>query len=224
MLDDIRFIATTVSLVTAAGCGALFVFRSKRPLSLRINKFVLALFLLIFVPSFMQVFAWADLYTYLSRDAELIAEGQLWRLITSVMVQSGNVPGLLFNLVGFIVLVPLAARILGPGQAVAFFFVGALAGQAAGLFWLPTGGGNSVGNYGVAAALLAHTVIFAQVPLRIVAATSSLVTIMAMVLLDIHGAAFAVALVCALGYYYPRRKKLYRQIPARKSRRSAAHA
>lgn len=223
MLDDIRFIATTVSLAAAALCGVFFWLRSKNP-GLHINTPIAILFLVIFIPSFIQVFLWNDLYLYLNRDAALIADGQLWRLITPVMVQSGNVSGLAFNFACFLILVPLAAKILGTRLTLVLFFVGAAAGEVAGLFWLPVGGGNSVGNYGVAAGLLAYAAMYGNLSLRVLAVSASVVTIMALSLMDIHSASYAAALLAALGYFYAEGRRKRMPVLRRRYHRSGARA
>lgn len=201
MIDDIRFIATTISLTAAALCGTYLWYWSKNP-RIVISKSIAVVFLIIFIPSFIQVFLWNDLYLYLNRDAGLIADGQLWRLITPIMVQSGNVTGLAFNFACFLLLIPMAAKVLGVRPTLVLFFVGVAAGELAGLFWLPVGGGNSVGNYGVAAGLLAYAAMHGNTHMRVLAVSASAVTVMALSLLDIHAASFTAALVAALGYFY----------------------
>ena len=49
----------------------------------------------------------------LRRDAVALSDGQLWRLLTALLVQDGGVPGTVFNLLGLVLVGVAAERRLG---------------------------------------------------------------------------------------------------------------
>ncbi|GAB4057155.1 rhomboid family intramembrane serine protease [Catellatospora paridis] len=106
-------------------------------------------FLLTAVPSLLQ-FAYPSLETSLRRDPALIADGQLWRLVTSSLVQDSGVPGTVSNLGFLLVLGWLAERAVGPGRWLLYFLGGVALGQAGGLLFDTVGAGSSIGLCGLA--------------------------------------------------------------------------
>ncbi|MEU8076664.1 rhomboid family intramembrane serine protease [Catellatospora citrea] len=105
-------------------------------------------FLLTAVPSLLQ-FACPSLLTGLRRDPALIADGQLWRLVTSSLVQDSGVPGTVSNLGFLLVLGWLAERAVGPGRWLLFFLSGVALGQVGGLLFDTVGAGSSIGLCGL---------------------------------------------------------------------------
>ncbi len=106
-------------------------------------------FLLTAVPSLLQ-FAYPALETSLRRDPALIADGQLWRLLTSSLVQDSGVPGTVSNLGFLLVLGWLTERAVGPGRWLLFFLGGVALGQVGGLLFGTVGAGSSIGLCGLA--------------------------------------------------------------------------
>ncbi|MBB5874332.1 membrane associated rhomboid family serine protease [Allocatelliglobosispora scoriae] len=105
-------------------------------------------FVLTAVPSLLQI-AYPALETNLRRDPALIADGQLWRLATSSLVQDSGVPGTISNLLFLLVLGCLAERVVGPGRWVLFFLSGVALGQVGGLLFDTVGAGSSIGLCGL---------------------------------------------------------------------------
>jgi membrane associated rhomboid family serine protease len=90
----------------------------------------------------------------LRRDAAALSDGQLWRLLTALLVQDGGVPGTVFNLLGLVLVGVAAERRLGARAWLAAYLAGGLTGEFVGWAgWQPIGGGNSVGVCGLAGAL-----------------------------------------------------------------------
>ncbi len=90
----------------------------------------------------------------LRRDAVALSDGQLWRLLTALLVQDGGVPGTVFNLLGLVLVGVAAERRLGARAWLAAYLVGGLTGELVGWAgWQPIGGGNSIGVCGLAGAL-----------------------------------------------------------------------
>ncbi|GHJ43021.1 hypothetical protein Cs7R123_03630 [Catellatospora sp. TT07R-123] len=106
-------------------------------------------FALTAVPSLLQ-FAYPALETGLRRDPALIADGQLWRLVTSSLVQDSGVPGTVSNLGFLLVLGWLAERAVGSGRWLLFFAGGVALGQVGGLLFGIVGAGSSIGLCGLA--------------------------------------------------------------------------
>jgi membrane associated rhomboid family serine protease len=79
--------------------------------------------------------------------------GEVWRWVTSLLVQDGGVAGTVSNLL-FLVLVGTAAeQVMTRRGMIGLYLAGGLVGQAAGYLWQPFGGGNSVAICGIAGAL-----------------------------------------------------------------------
>jgi membrane associated rhomboid family serine protease len=91
----------------------------------------------------------------LRRDPALIADGQWYRLVTSLVVQDGGVLGLIFNVGTLLVLGVLAERRLGRWRWLVLYLGGAAAGQAMGCLAGTVGAGNSIANLGLAGGLIA---------------------------------------------------------------------
>jgi membrane associated rhomboid family serine protease len=76
----------------------------------------------------------------LRRDAAALSDGQLWRLLTALLVQDGGVPGTVFNLLGLVLVGVAAERRLGARAWLAAYLTGGLTGEFVG--W--QGGSRSV--------------------------------------------------------------------------------
>jgi hypothetical protein len=113
------------------------------PLLRRPQPGAVALWLLVAVPSLVEL-GWPRVYDVLSRQPTLIGHGQLWRLITSVVVQDGGVIGTAYNLVTLGLTVPAAVALWRAGPALGLFLTGALVFNVPAAFvWHAAGGGNS---------------------------------------------------------------------------------
>jgi membrane associated rhomboid family serine protease len=76
-----------------------------------------------------------------------------WRLLTSLLVQDGGVPGTVSNLGALVVLGVLAERMTSRLHWLAGYLGAGLVGEVAGLWWQPVGGGNSVAVCGLSGLL-----------------------------------------------------------------------
>ncbi|MFC5830139.1 rhomboid family intramembrane serine protease [Nonomuraea insulae] len=110
-------------------------------------------FVLTAVPSLLQ-FAVPNLEPALMREPAAIADGEWWRLVTSLVVQDGGVFGTLINLAFLAVLGYVAERALGPARWLLLYLGGAAAGEAAGYLLGQPGAGNSVALCGLAGGLV----------------------------------------------------------------------
>ena len=104
----------------------------------------------------------------LRRDAAALWDGQLWRLLTALLVQDGGVPGTVFNLLGLVLVGVAAERRLGARAWLAAYLTGGLTGELVGWAgWEPIGGGNSIGVCGLAGALAVAVLRDARAPGRL---------------------------------------------------------
>src|SRR4051794_29024037 len=97
----------------------------------------------------------ADLVPRFERDPGLIADGEWWRLATSLVFQDGGIAGTVSNLLFLLALGVLTEWTVGPGRWVALYLAGAVAGQAAGYLLGTVGAGNSIAVCGLAGGVLA---------------------------------------------------------------------
>jgi len=117
-------------------------------------------FVLTAVPSLLQGLL-PGLEPALRRDPSAIAEGEWWRLGTSLVVQDGGWLGTLSNLAFLLILGTFAERTLGRVWWLALYLGGAVAGQAAGVLFGTVGAGNSVAVCGLAGGLIAASIVAA---------------------------------------------------------------
>ncbi len=121
----------------------------------------LAVFAVTAVPSLLQ-FAFPAVLTSLQRTPA-IRDGQVWRLITSLLVQDGGWFGTISNLF-FLLLIGALAELTIRRWLWATCYLGCgLAAEGIAVAWQPTGGGNSIAICGLAGAL---TVALLARPLR----------------------------------------------------------
>lgn len=112
------------------------------------------LWLTVAVPSLLQ-FLFPGLLQSLERNPALIrGHGQLWRLVTSVVVQDGGAAGTVFNLVTLALIGVIAVRAWGGAYAWLIFVAAAVAFNLAATFASPsTGAGNSAGTFALGTSL-----------------------------------------------------------------------
>ena len=66
---------------------------------------------LVAVPSLLQLTVFPGLLEQLGRNRQALGSGQLWRLLTALVVQDGGWPGTAFNLVALLVVGVAAERL-----------------------------------------------------------------------------------------------------------------
>ncbi|GIF64780.1 hypothetical protein Ais01nite_28150 [Asanoa ishikariensis] len=110
----------------------------------------------------LSQFAFPAVLTSLQRTPA-IRDGQVWRLVTSLLVQDGGWFGTISNLL-FLLLVGALAELTVRRWLWATCYLGCgLAAEGIAVAWQPTGGGNSIAICGLAGAL---TVALLARPLR----------------------------------------------------------
>jgi len=141
------------------------------------------------VPSVLQLTVVPSLLGALKRDRAAIADGEAWRLLTSLVVQDGGWAGAIFNLVTLVVVGVMAERVWGAVRWAAIALVAGVAGQLWGLVVQPVGAGNSVAVFGLAAAVAIVALRHGSRATRVAAALSLLVAAALLLIGDIHGGA-----------------------------------
>lgn len=181
----------TTWLVYAAAWAGLREERLRRP-----RWGFVALWCVVAIPSLLQL-AVPALLEAGRRESAAILAGQWWRLATSMVLQDGGWYGTAFNLVTLAVTLVLVQPVLGVGTAAGLFAVGGVTGNVLTVLGSgQTGAGNSMATMFlavVAVALVPDRVGRRTLVLGVVAA----LTVVKLVLDDIHGLTLAVALVVA---------------------------
>ena len=133
------------------------------------------------------------------RDPAALGHGQLWRLVSPVLVQGDRS---LFAVLGVFALCSVIGatgeRILPRRRWIALYFIGALAGHSAGEVFQPHQSGTSVAFAGILGGLAAYA-LFGCAPVlqdwRTRAAVAIPLAILDTVFRDIHGVAFLAGLL-----------------------------
>jgi membrane associated rhomboid family serine protease len=133
------------------------------------------------------------------RNYARFLSGDWWRLITSLFVQDGGSSGSIFNLVSLLLIGTIAEKLWRSPRWLLIFFTGGILSQLVGFAWQPTGAGNSVANFSLAASIavwcLTHSAPRAAKIAAILALGAGVILLF---LKDIHGAAVIFGAVIAL--------------------------
>jgi hypothetical protein len=134
----------------------------------------------------------------LRRDPDELRSGQIWRLLSPVLVQSDRsvlVVLAVFALCAAIGMV--GEQVFSPQRWIALYLVGALVGHGIGELFQPREGGTSVAFMGILGGLAAYALRSNSVPtpLRVEAALAIPLAILDTVLGDIHGLPFLAGLI-----------------------------
>lgn len=154
--------------------------------------------LIIGLPTLAQFTVAPSLLQILERNWTLIGRGQVWRLLTSLVVQDGGIAGAIFNLVALAMIGFAAEKAWGAKRWIVIAVTGALGAQLWGKIVQPIGGGNSVMVFSLAASVAVLALlrgIGVQRPLGLI----SLVGAAALLIIgDIHGGAAAIGAVLGI--------------------------
>jgi len=190
------FVLASAAIAGANGAASLSS-QTSRP---RAPLVTICLFSAVATPSLLQL-VYPIILRTLERDPARIAGGEWWRLVTPLFVQDGGASGTAFNLISLLVVGTVAERIWNRAQTAALFFAGGIAGEVAGLAWKPVGAGNSVGNFGLAAAIVIACLTGHAPPrARLVASASLAASVVLLFLRNLHGAASLGGAALALAF------------------------
>jgi membrane associated rhomboid family serine protease len=134
----------------------------------------------------------------LRRDPAALGNGQVWRLLSPVLVQSD---ASVFAVLGVFVLCAVIGaageRFLSRGRWIALYLAGALAGHGIGEAFQPHQGGTSVAFFGILGGLAAYALLDREPALRMWRVRAAVAVPLAAVdtaVGDIHGVAFLAGL------------------------------
>ncbi len=116
------------------------------------------LWLAVAVPSLLQL-AVPGLYDALARDVGRIREGELWRLVTSAVVQDGDLFGAVSNLVILAIAVTTASAYWGGRRTWLTFWAAVVGSNLLVLRWQPDGGGNSMATLALTCAVASNALL-----------------------------------------------------------------
>jgi hypothetical protein len=157
----------------------------------------MALWLVVAIPSLLQI-PFPGLLRALERDPDEIRQhGQWWRLVTSAVVQDGGIAGTVWNLVILAVVGVVAIRVWGSARGLIIFAVGVVGFNLVTTFaWPSVGAGNSAATFTLAASVTGLALV--RLRERITMLLGALTVACAIVLLvlrDAHGVAMLGGLV-----------------------------
>lgn len=111
-----------------------------------------AVWLVVAVPSLLQI-PFPALLTHLERDPALVRRGQVWRVLTGLVVQDGGIGGTVFNLVALAVVALVAGQLWGRGLPLVFLATHLGFAVPAVFVSDDVGAGNSGATFGLAASM-----------------------------------------------------------------------
>lgn len=115
-----------------------------------------ALVLIVAVPSILQL-VWPGLLNVLERDWHQVSRGQVWRIVSSILVQDGGIAGILFTLVAVVCVSFAAQTYWSPGRIWLTFWLGGVASNLiVGPSLAPVGAGSSMATFVLGCALTSN--------------------------------------------------------------------
>jgi rhomboid protease GluP len=95
------------------------------------------------------------LVAVLGRDVSALKQGEVWRMVTPLFIQSQGAGQFIFNMLFLITFLPMAERLFG-AKVWALYFVPGVVGEIVNYAWDPHGGGSSPAIFGVMGSLLMY--------------------------------------------------------------------
>ena len=136
----------------------------------------------------------------LERNWTLIARGQVWRLLTSLVVQDGGLVGAIFNLLALAAIGVAAERVWGAKRWIAIALAAGVGAQFWGKIVQPVGGGNSVAVFGLAASVAVLAMLQGVGIQRLLGLVSLLGAAVLLAIGDIHGGAATIGALLGLAF------------------------
>lgn len=157
------------------------------------------LWLVVALPALVQMWV-PSLLGVLGRDWGAISSGQLWRLLTSVVVQDGGVGGTLFGLLSLAAVLYGAEGCWSAPRIWVVFWAGALGSNLVVGPWLaPVGAGDSMATLLLACALVSQVVVAVRPPgIRPMAALLLVGCCLLVVARDYHAVACVIGLAAGV--------------------------
>lgn len=149
------------------------------------------------VPSLLQLSVAPGLLAAWERDPGATGQGQIWRLVTALLVQDGGWTGTVFNLAILLWIGVMAESAWGSGRWVVIAVCSGVGAQLWGWVVQPQGAGNSVLVFGLAASLLVLGLAGPARASRVAGAFGLLAMVVLLVGGDLHGGAATIGALVA---------------------------
>lgn len=159
---------------------------------------VLVAVVVIGAPSLLQLTLAPGLLAAWERNAAATTDGQIWRLVTALVVQDGGWVGTVFNLAILMWIGVMAEVAWGSRRWVVIAVCSGVGAQLWGWLVQPVGAGNSVVVFGLAASLLVRGMAGGSTPSRVAGIVGLLAALVLLVGGDIHGGASAIGALVAV--------------------------
>jgi rhomboid protease GluP len=157
----------------------------------------------------LAMWRWPEIGTALERDPAML-RGEWWRFVTTWLVLTDGWTQVVVNNVALLVFGTIVERRVGRPWWIAAYVVAGLAGEVAGIYWQPVGGGHSVAICGLVGLFAISQLALEGLPLFARAGAPALCTVIALWLAsrsDIHGIALAAGLLLAAVHFVSRRSR-----------------
>ena len=157
----------------------------------------------------LAMWPWPGVGTALERSPAML-HGEWWRFGTSWLVLTDGWVQIVGNSVALLIFGTIVERRIGRGWWIAAYIVAGLAGEVAGIFWQPWGGGNSVAICGLIGLFAISQLDLKRLPLPARFGAAALCALLALWLAfrsDIHGIALATGLLVAAAYFLLRHQR-----------------
>lgn len=162
---------------------------------------------LIGVPSMVQLVLAPGLQAAWDRNAGATGDGQIWRLVTALVVQDGGWIGTIFNLAILLWIGVMAEAGWGSRRWVVIALCSGVGAQLWGWVVQPVGAGNSVLVFGLAASLLVRGVLGPTMASRVAGSVGLLAVAALLVGGDIHGGAATIGALVAVVLLIPEARR-----------------
>lgn len=169
----------------------------RRRLRERLPVATMVALLIVAVPTLAQLTVAPGLLGSLRRDWVAIGSGEMWRLVTALVVQDGGFAGATFNLISLAVIGSAAEAVWGWRRWLVLALAAGVGAQLWGWVVQPVGAGNSVAVFGLAAALAVVGLRREAGVHRLVGAISLLASAVLLLTGDLHGGAAAIGAAIA---------------------------
>ena len=162
--------------------------------------------LVVGIPTLAQFTVAPWLLDQLERNWTLIGRGQIWRVLTSLVVQDGGLAGAIFNLIALAAIGVVAEQVWGAKRWTAIALAAGLGAQFWGIIVQPVGAGNSAAVFGLAASMAVLAVLRGVGIQRVVGLISLAGAAVLLVMGDIHGGAATIGAVLGLVFARARQR------------------
>ncbi|MFL6046492.1 MAG: rhomboid family intramembrane serine protease [Propionibacteriaceae bacterium] len=189
------WLAALYAFVLATAFAASRARPLSRPFRVRWPWATTIAIIIVGLPTLAQFTVAPSLLEKLERNWTLIADGEVWRLITSLVVQDGGPAGAIFNLVALAVIGFVAEQVWGPIRWTVIALGGALGAELWGKIVQPLGAGNSVAVFSLAASLAAVAMLRGVRLQRFLGVMSLAGAAVLLIIGDIHGGAATIGAI-----------------------------